>query len=74
MLFTFGSIVLIIITCLKVYGSNLADLNKNYEIKLLPEDREYVEWDVTAIPMFCSAMMNLFEGNQQILNLYAEAS
>lgn len=24
--------------------------------------------------MFCSAMMNLFEGNQQILNLYAETS
>ena len=23
--------------------------------------------------MFCSAMMNLFEGNQQILNLYSEA-
>ena len=36
-------------------------------------DREYIEWDVTAIPMFCSAMMNLFEGNQQILNLYSEA-
>mmetsp|Transcript_17683 Transcript_17683/g.29889 ORF Transcript_17683/g.29889 Transcript_17683/m.29889 type:complete len:149 (+) Transcript_17683:927-1373(+) len=24
------------------------------------------------MPVFCAAMMNLFEGNQQILNIYAE--
>ncbi len=25
------------------------------------------------MPVFCAAMMNLFEGNQQILNIYSEA-
>ena len=74
MVFTFVSIVLIIITCWDVYNSNLSTLQKEYGLKITAEDREYVEWNFAEIPMFCAAMMNLFEGNQQILNLYAESS
>ena len=35
-------------------------------------DFEYVYWNITMLPSFCSALMNLFEGNQQLLNLYSE--
>lgn len=37
------------------------------------EDRVYNYWDSSMLPLFCATMMTLFEGNQQILNVYAEA-
>ena len=33
---------------------------------------KYKTWDVAALPLFCATMMNLFEGNGQILNIYSE--
>jgi amino acid permease len=40
---------------------------------LKEEDRDYNQIDWVMVPVFCATMMTLFEGNQQILNLYAEA-
>ena len=36
------------------------------------EDFELNYWNLQMLPAFSATMMNLFEGNQQILNLYAE--
>ena len=43
-------------------------------MKLTDDDRDYVYWDWLMIPIFISSFMNVFEGNQQILNLYAESA
>jgi hypothetical protein len=45
----------------------------NYKIRILPSDHEYKMHDWRAFPIFCATMMNIFEGNQTILNLYASA-
>ena len=50
----------------------VADVNAEYDLDLTDQNREYALWEPARIPEFCAAMMNLFEGNQQILNLYAE--
>jgi len=40
------------------------ELRETYEIHMVKEDREYMMLDMEGIPMFCAAMMTLFEGNQ----------
>ena len=50
----------------------VADVNAEYDLDLTDQNREYALWEPARIPEFCATMMNLFEGNQQILNLYAE--
>jgi len=39
---------------------------------LTEDDRDYKIFDWMLLPIFCASMMSLFEGNQQILNLYSE--
>ena len=41
--------------------------------QVVPPKQKYVYWNLAMLPAFSATMMNLFEGNQQILNLYAEA-
>lgn len=48
-------------------------MNDTYNLPLTEEDRNYNYWDTSMLPLFCATMMTLFEGNQQILNVYAEA-
>ncbi len=43
-----------------------------YELDESEYDRDYNYWDTLMIPVFCATIMTLFEGNQQILNIYAE--
>ena len=50
----------------------VADANAEYDLDLTDQNREYALWVLARIPGFCAAMMILFEGNKQILNLYAE--
>ena len=38
------------------------------------DDRDYVYWNPIMIPVFMATINSLFEGNQQILNLYAETN
>jgi len=33
---------------------------------------DYLDWNIASLPMFICGMTNLFEGNQCILNIYAE--
>jgi len=39
------------------------EANDEYGLKLTDEDRDYKYIDGMNIPIFCAAMMSLFEGN-----------
>ena len=69
---TLSSIAMIVYVCIVVYKTPLNEVEPNFGIEITQEDRHYITWNWAMFPVFCSAMMNLFEGNQQILNLYAE--
>ena len=73
LIFTLISILLIIYICVEIIKQPLKVSNKEYDLKLKPVDKKIDYWNLPSLPMFCSAMMNIFEGNQQILNLYSEA-
>lgn len=38
------------------------------------DDRDYTYFDLMMIPIFISLHLNVFEGTQEILNLYSETS
>lgn len=48
------------------------EANDTYGTHITDDDRDYKVFDGMMLPIFCAAMMSLFEGNQQILNLYSE--
>ena len=50
--------------CIKIYSSSVEEVQTNYNIELEEEDRAYLSINFAALPMFCAAMMTLFEGNQ----------
>ena len=61
--FTMAAIVMILYICIQVIRKPLAVIDAEYQLKLTKYDRMYVKWDLSMLPMFCSAMMNIFEGN-----------
>lgn len=70
--FTAFSFLIIVIKCSQIIQMETKDIDEQYEWDYTKRDFEYVYWNVSMLPSFCSAMMNLYEGNQQLLNLYAE--
>ena len=70
---TLSSLGMIAYICVQVYRQPLDVTQKEYGINLTEADRQYSYWNAAALPMFCATMMNIFEGNQQVLNMYAEA-
>lgn len=73
LIFTFIAIIIIVVICIMILNKSPQEVNDDYGLPLTEEDRTYNSWDWLMIPVFCATMMTLFEGNQQILNLYAEA-
>ena len=73
LVFTFISIGIIAVITWRIYQLPVDKLKETYNLEMTEDDREYLLLDVGAIPMFSAAMMTLFEGNQQILNIYSEA-
>lgn len=71
--FTFCSFGIIIFVCCKILSQSFAQTETEFKIKLTADDWNYKLWDWGALPVFCATMMNIFEGNQNILNLYASA-
>lgn len=70
---TLSSLGMIAYVCIQVYRQPLEVTQREYGISLTEADRQYTYWNTAALPMFCATMMNIFEGNQQVLNMYAEA-
>jgi len=73
LIFTFLAIGIIIYLCINIIEDSPKEVEDEYHITVTEEDREYKYWDTIMVPIFCATMMTLFEGNQQILNLYSEA-
>ena len=71
--FTFLALGIIVYMCSKIYIMTPQEVNDEYHLPLTEEDRNYNYWDTSMLPLFCATMMTLFEGKQQILNVYAEA-
>jgi len=73
LLFTLFAYCVIIYKCIVILDLPIRLKNSEYNLDIKNTDFQYLFWNISMLPSFCSAMMNLFEGNQQILNLYAEA-
>ena len=69
---TVVAVFIIVYITSKIWNMSIEDANASYDLELTTGDRDYSLWVPARIPGFCAAMMCLFEGNQQILNLYAE--
>lgn len=70
---TFIAIGLILYLSGMILSMSPAEVETTYHIKIGENDRDYREFDILMLPIFAANMMSLFEGNQMILNLYAEA-
>lgn len=72
LIFTAFAFLIIVIKCTEIISMETKESNAEYDWNYTKSDYDYVYWNVSMLPSFCSAMMNLYEGNQQLLNLYAE--
>jgi hypothetical protein len=72
MIFTITSLIMVTYVCFEIYYLNPEEIQTKFGLSITEEDRTYKYWEMSAFPVFCATMMNLFEGNQMILNLYAE--
>jgi amino acid permease len=72
LIFTFLAIGIIIYLSIVILQMSPQEADDTYGLKITDDDRDYKYFDGMMIPIFCAAMMSLFEGNQQILNLYSE--
>ena len=70
---TFIAIGLIMYSASSILSKSPADVEAENHIKLTEDDRNYKQFELFYLPIFCANMMSLFEGNQMILNLYSEA-
>lgn len=73
LVFTFLAIGIILYMSIKIMQESPQELEDEYHITVTEDDRDYKYIDWVMLPIFCATMMTLFEGNQQILNLYSEA-
>ena len=71
--FTLVAVIIILYLSIVILNMSVDEANSTYGLHLTEEDRDYKIFDGMMVPVFCAAMMSLFEGNQQILNLYSEA-
>jgi len=79
--FSLFAITVTIISCIIIFGISLKIYNMpeenvamNYGLKITPKDKELIYWNTPMLPSYLAGMLNIFEGNQQILNFYAETS
>jgi len=72
--FTLIGIIIIVILSGMIATESPQEANDDFGTKILDEQRDYnmVSWDY--IPVFAASMNSLYEGNQQILNIYSECS
>ena len=43
-------------------------------LEMEADDRDYTYWDTVLVPIFIAQFINVFEGGQNVLNLYSEAA
>ena len=62
--FTIVAIVIIIYLSSTILSMSPEEAREKYHIPLKDDDRDYVYWDTAGLPIFASAAMSLFEGDQ----------
>ena len=74
LIFTLLGIIIIVLLSLAIANETPEDANNEYGTQIKDEEREYnmVTWDY--VPVFAASMNSLYEGNQQILNIYSECT
>ena len=72
LVFSVVAVIIIIIVTIQIINLSPQEVQDQYHIALTDEDRDYKYWDWLMIPLFCSSYMNVFEGNQQVLNIYSQ--
>ena len=73
LIFSISSIIIIILLSTSIINMSPQQASEQYHINLTSNDRDFKYCDWLMIPIFISTFMNVFEGNQQILNLYSES-
>ena len=64
LVFTFIAIGIIIYLSIVILQMSPQEANDTYGTKITDDDRDYKIFDGMMLPIFCAAMMSLFEGNQ----------
>jgi amino acid permease len=72
LLFTFVAIILILYINITILTQSYEETKEQYNVIITDEDRDYVYFDPYMVPVVVATLNALFEGNQQILNIYAE--
>jgi amino acid permease len=63
LVFTFVAVGIIIYLSIVILQMSPQEADDTYGLKLTDDDRDYKYIDAMNIPIFCAAMMSLFEGN-----------
>lgn len=74
MSFTLFAIVVILIISGIILSKSPEENLRDYNLVITEEDRHYNYFEPIMVPTVCAALNSLFEGNQVILNIYAETS
>lgn len=63
LIFTGFAFLIIVVKCTEIFSMATDESNAEYDWHNSKSDYDYVYWNVSMLPSFCSAMMNLYEGN-----------
>lgn len=74
LVFTFAAIIMILIINFTIINQTPEETEEQYKIKITEEDRDYVYFNGWMVPVTTATLNCLYEGNQQILNIYAETN
>ena len=75
MAFTFVAVGIVVYLSIDIATKTVGEAVEKYPgLELTEDDRDYTYWDWVMLPIFTAAYMNVFEGTQEVLNLYAETS
>jgi hypothetical protein len=72
----FAVIAIVIVFYLSVDIATMtveAAKSKYPSLELESEDRDFNYWDTVMVPIFIAQFINVFEGGQNVINLYSEA-
>ena len=74
-MFTIVAIGLVMYLSIDIAMKTVSEAIEKYPgLELTEDDRDYTYWDWVMLPIFTAAFINVFEGDQEVLNLYSEAS
>lgn len=64
LVFTLVAVIIIIYLSIVILQMSPQEADDTYGLHITDDDRDYKYFDGMMLPIFCAAMMSLFEGNQ----------